>query len=110
MTEHILVEDTYVKSLIEQAAWDVANVSLVEKKDSGQKKGDEPKGKAKKDKDKPDFETGARKGDKGAGKDKDDKPDYTTDQRKGDKSKTHKGKDYEKCPTGEDEVDDDSSK
>ena len=46
--------------------------------------------------DKPDFTTGARKGDKGAGKKKGDKPDFTTGARKGDKSKTHKGKDFDK--------------
>jgi len=64
MTEHIKVEESYVEALIKNAAWESARVGLVEKKDSGQKKGDEPKGKAKKDKDKPDFTTDARKGDK----------------------------------------------
>ena len=94
MTDHILVEDSYVKSLIESAAWDLVKVPLSEKKDSGQKKGD--KGKDKDDPKAKDFEDGGdRKGDKGAGKDKDDKPDFTTGARKGDKSKTHKGKDFE---------------
>ena len=85
MTEHIKVEESYVESLIKNAAWDAASVSLVEagKKKAGQSKGDEPKGKAKED---------------------DDKPDFTTDARKGDKSKTHKGKDFEKkCPADDDD-------
>ena len=50
--------------------------------------------------DKPDFPTGARKGDKGAGKKKGEKPDFTPGDRKGDKSKTHKGKDFEKKNEG----------
>jgi hypothetical protein len=70
MTTHIKVEEAYVESLMQNAAWDAARVSL------GEKRGD-------------------KKGDEGAGKDKDDKPDYTTDARKGDKSKTGKGKDFE---------------
>lgn len=74
MTDYITVEEGYVQALIKNAAWDKAGVALSEKKDSGQKKGDKPKGKAEKDDDKPDFTTGARKGDK---------------------SKTHAGKDYE---------------
>ena len=61
---------------------------------TGARKGD--KGAGKKKGDKPDFTTGARKGDKGAGKKKGDKPDFTTGARKGDKSKTHKGKDFDK--------------
>ena len=85
MTDHILVEDSYIQSLIEGAAWDLAKVPLGEKKDSGQKKGD--KGKDKDDPKAKDFEDGGdRKG---------DKPDFTTGARKGDKSKTHKGKDFE---------------
>ena len=112
MSDHIKVEESYVEALINNAAWDAARVSLVEKKDDGESKGDKGKdkkdpkakdytdggdrkgdeGAGKKKGDKPDFTTGARKGDKGAGKDKDDKPDFTTDQRKGDKSKTHPGK------------------
>ena len=86
MTDHIKVEESYVEALIEQGAWDVAHIPLVEagKKKAGQSKGDEPKGKAKED---------------------DDKPDFTTDARKGDKSKTHKGKDFEKkCPSDKDEM------
>ena len=70
MTTHIKVEEAYIESLMQNAAWDAARVFL------GEKRGD-------------------KKGDEGAGKDKDDKPDYTTDARKGDKSKTHKGKDDE---------------
>jgi len=94
MTEHIVVEDSFVQSLVEQAAWDTAKVPLAEKKDSGQKKGD--KGKDKDDPKAKDFEDGGdRKGDKGAKGKKDDKPDFTTGARKGDKSKTHKGKDFE---------------
>jgi len=94
MTDHILVEDSYIQSLIEGAAWDLAKVPLGEKKDSGQKKGD--KGKDKDDPKAKDFEDGGdRKGDKGAKGKKGDKPDFTTGARKGDKSKTHKGKDFE---------------
>ena len=102
MNDNIKVDESFIASLVENAAWDAARVSLVEKKDSGQKKGDEGAGEDKKDK--PDFTTDARKGDKGKGKKKGDKPDYTTDARKGDKSKTHPGEeDYEKasCPTDE---------
>tara|TARA_Y100000310_G_C20695003_1_gene825028 strand:- start:2241 stop:2921 length:681 start_codon:yes stop_codon:yes gene_type:complete len=79
MTDHILVEDSYVESLVKNAAWDMAKVPLTEKKDSGQKKGDKPaKGK---------------KGDKPAKGKKGDKPDFTTGARKGDKSKTHPDED-----------------
>ena len=80
MSQHIIVEENYVESLLENAAWDAARVPLSEKKDSGQKKDDKPKGKAKKDDDKPDFTTGARKGDK---------------------SDTHPGKDFEDDEDGE---------
>jgi len=83
MNDNIKVEESFIASLVKNAAWDAARVSLVEKKDSGEKKGDE-----------------------GAGKKKKDKPDFTTDARKGDKSKTDPGEeDYEKaskgCPTDE---------
>ena len=89
MTDHIKVEESYVEALINQGAWGVAHLPLVE----GEKKGDKSKDKPE---DKPDFTTDARKGDKGKGEDEDDKPDFTTDARKGDKSKTKKGKkDYE---------------
>jgi len=86
MTDHIKVKESYVEALINNAAWDSARISLVEKKekkddkekdsgakkDTGASKGDKPKGKAEKDKDKPDFTTGARAGDEdeeGTGKD-----------------------------------------
>ena len=67
MTDYIKVEDSYVETLLENAAWGAARITLDEagKKKKGQSKGDKPKGKAKKDKDKPDFTTGARKGDEG---------------------------------------------
>jgi hypothetical protein len=65
MTEFITVEESYVKALVEDAAWDIAKVPLHER---GGKKGDKP-----------------AKGKKG------DKPDFTTDARKGDKSKTKPG-------------------
>ena len=72
MTEFIHVNEEYVNSLVENAAWDAARVPLEEKR-------------------------GDKKGDEGAGKDKKDKPDFTTDARKGDKSKTKPGKkDFEK--------------
>ena len=77
MTDHIKVDESFVASILENASWDAAHLTLSEKKDD------------KKD-------SGAKKGDEGAGEDKDDKPDFTTDARKGDKSKTHKGKDFEK--------------
>jgi|TARA_R110002074_G_scaffold375946_1_gene552729 hypothetical protein len=111
MSEHIKVEESYVKALIENAAWDLDLPEFGSEIVEGDKKGDKSKdkpgdkgdfetGARKGDKgkkgDKPDFTTDARKGDKGKGKDKDDKPDFTTDQRKGDKSKTHPGrKDFE---------------
>jgi len=88
MTDYIKVDESFVDSLVQNAAWDSARVSLGERR--GDKKGDEGAGKDKDDK--PDYTTDARKGDKGKGKDKDDKPDFTTDARKGDKSKTHPGK------------------
>ena len=50
MSDHIKVEESYVNALLENAAWGAARVSLDEKR--GGKKGD-----------KPDFTTGARKGD-----------------------------------------------
>jgi len=87
MTEFITVDESYVKALVEDAAWDITKVPLVER---GGKKGDKP-AKGKKG-DKPDFTTDARKGDKGKGEDADDAPDFTTDMRRGDKSKTKKGK------------------
>jgi len=94
MSDHIKVEESFVEALINNAAWDAARVSLVEKKDDGESKGD--KGKDKKDPEAKDYTDGGdRKGDKGAGKKKGDKPDFTTGARKGDKSKTHKGKDFE---------------
>jgi hypothetical protein len=114
MTDHIKVDESFVASILENASWDAAHLTLSEKKDSGAKKGDEGAGKDKEDK--PDYTTDARKGDEGKGKDKDDKgdyttdarkgdegkgkkkkdkPDFTTDARKGDKSKTHAGKDFE---------------
>ena len=58
MTEFIKVDESYIKALVEDAAWDTARVSLVER---GGKKGDKP-AKGKKG-DKPDFTTDARKGD-----------------------------------------------
>jgi len=81
MSEYINVEESYVKTLLENAAWDAASVDL--------------------------HERGSKKGDEGAGKDKKDKPDFTTDARKGDKSKTKKGKkdfegdDFEGCESVE---------
>ena len=71
MTEFITVHESYVKALVEDAAWDIAKVPLLER---GGKKGDKP-----------------AKGKKG------DKPDFTTDARKGDKSKTKPGEeDFER--------------
>ena len=91
MSDHIKVEESFVEALINNAAWDAARVSLVEKKDDGESKGD--KGKDKKDPEAKDYTDGGdRKGDEGAGKKKGDKPDFTTKMRKGDKSKTHPGK------------------
>ena len=72
MTTHIKVEESFIDALVENAAWDAARVPLEEagKKKKGQSKGDKP-AKGKKG-DKPDFTTGARKGDEdeeGTGKD-----------------------------------------
>ena len=77
MSEYINVEESYVKTLLENAAWDAASVDLHEKKD------------------KPDFTTDARKGDKGKGNKKGDKPDFTTGARKGDEDEKGTGKDFE---------------
>jgi hypothetical protein len=58
MTDYIKVEESFVEALFENAAWSAARITLDE---AGKKK----KGKAAEDDDKPDFTTGARKGDKG---------------------------------------------
>ena len=67
MTDYIKVEESFVEALFENAAWSAARITLDEagKKKKGQSKGDKAKGKAAEDDDKPDFTTGARKGDKG---------------------------------------------
>jgi len=83
MTDHIIVEESFVEALVENAAWDAARVGIQELQERGGKKGDKP-----------------AKGKKG------DKPDFTTKARKGDKSKTDPGKmdyedDDEKCESVE---------
>jgi len=65
MTEFIKVDESYIKALVEDAAWDTARVSLVER--------------------------GGKRGDKPSKEDEGDKPDFTTKARKGDKSKTKPG-------------------
>jgi len=72
MTEFIKVDEEYISSVVSNAAWDAAGVSLEEKR-------------------------GGKKGDKPSQEDEGDAPDFTTDARKGDKSKTKKGKkDFER--------------
>ena len=66
MTEFIKVDEGYIKALVEDAAWDTARVSLVER--------------------------GGKRGDKPSKEDEGDEADFTTDARRGDKSKTEKGK------------------
>ena len=72
MTEHIKVEDSFVDSILENASWDAAHITLSEKKDD--KKADK---KAKKD-------------------DKDDKDE------KDDKKAKKDDKDEKECPSDDD--------
>ena len=69
MSDYIKVEDSFVEALIEQAAWDAVHVDVSEKKDSGQKKGDESKTKkGKKDFDGEEDKNTMFSGGKGKGK------------------------------------------
>jgi hypothetical protein len=86
--DHMKLSDELRQQLLESAAWGKAGITPVLREET-----------SKEDTDERIDERGSKKGDKPAKGKKGDKPDFTTGARRGDKSKTHEGEDYECAST-----------